>query len=140
MKAPGRTLLPCFVAIVGLAALTADIVGAEPTLSRQDRQGGVTVTATLLASATADGPLRVKVVLDTHSVSLDDLVFEKIVAVRVPEGGDVAPVGIEEVKGGGHHREAVLVFGAPRGPVLIVVKNVGGVAERNFSWDLPATR
>ncbi|MGH7333920.1 MAG: hypothetical protein ACREKS_14505 [Candidatus Rokuibacteriota bacterium] len=98
------------------------------------------MTVALMTSAPADGPLRVKVVLDTHSVSLDDLAFEKIVAFRAPDGSDVGPVAIEEVKGGGHHQEAVLVFGALRGPVLIVVKDVGGVAERSFSWDLPAAR
>lgn len=134
---PLRTLLSWVIAIVVLTALVAD---AEPILSRQDRRGGVTVTATLMSPATTDEPLRVKVVLDTHSVSLDDLAFEKIATLRKPDGSDVAPVAIEDVKGSGHHREAVLVFGTRRGPVLIVVKDVGGVAERSFSWDLPAAR
>lgn len=83
MKQPLRTLLPYVVAIVVLTAPAADAVAAEPTLSRQDRQGPATVTATLLAPVTADGPLRVKVALDTHSVNLDDLAFENIVALRV---------------------------------------------------------
>jgi hypothetical protein len=28
----------------------------------------------------------------------------------------------------------------PRGPVLIIVKNVGGVPQRSFSWELPAEK
>jgi hypothetical protein len=142
MKQPLRTLLPYVVAIVVLAAPVANAVAAEPTVSRQDRQGPVTVTATLLPPATADGPpLRVKVVLDTHSVNLDDLAFESIVALRVPDGSDVEPIAIEQAKGGGHHREAVVVFPAPGagGGPRIVVKNVGGVRERIFTWDLPAS-
>ena len=40
------------------------------------------------------------------------------------------------------HRNAVLVFPPPAqpGPVQIVVKDVGGVAERSFSWELPPPR
>jgi hypothetical protein len=140
MKAPLGALFPSVIVVVILTALATNAIGAEPTLSRENRRGGVTVTATLLAPATAGGPLRVKVVLDTRSVSLDDLAFEKVVAFRAPDGSDVAPCAIEKVKGSGHHREAVLVFGARRDPVVIVVKDVGGVAERLFSWDLPAAR
>lgn len=78
-------------------------------------------------------------VLDTHSVGLDDIAFEHAVAMRTPDGTDLAPEAVE-AKGGGHHRRAVVVFPplAQAGVVRIVVKNVGGVAERIFSWDLPA--
>lgn len=138
MKKTRRLLLSGTGAIAIAMVLAANSVAVEPTLSREDRRGGVTVTATLLPSVTADGPLRVKVVLDTHSVGLDDLAFERIVALRAPDGSDVTPVAIEEAKGSGHHREAVVVFGGSHNPVLIVVKNVAGVAERSFSWELPA--
>ncbi len=123
-----------------LMVLAVNAIAADSALSREDRQGGVTVTATLLPSVAADEPLRVKVVLDTHSVGLDDLAFERIVALRTADGSDVPPVAIEAAKGSGHHREAVVVFEAKRGPVLIVVKNVAGVAERSFSWELPSAR
>ncbi len=140
MRKTMRLLLSWAVAVAIVTTLSANAIAVEPTLSREDRRGGVTVIATLLPSVTADGSLRVKVVLDTHSVSLDDLAFENIVVLRTPDGSDIAPVAIEEAKGSGHHREAVMVFGALRDPVLIVVKNVAGVAERSFSWKLPATR
>jgi hypothetical protein len=125
-----------------LMVLAANATAVEPTLSRQDRQGPVTVTATLIPSVTADGPLRVKVALDTHSVNLDDLAFQTIVALRAPDGNDVEPSAIEQTKGGGHHREAVVVFPAPgaSGGLRVVVKNVGGVGERIFTWELPAGR
>ena len=65
-----------------------------------------------------------------------------MVALRTPDGTDIAPVAVEQTSGAGHHREAVLVFPplARPGDVRIVVKNVGGVAERSFSWELPPTR
>jgi hypothetical protein len=92
----------------------------------------VTVTATPVPSPTGDGPLRIKVVLDTHSV----------VALPTPDGGDLAPVAIEQAKGGGHHREAVAVFAAvgDTARLRLVVKGVGGVGERLFTWELPASR
>jgi hypothetical protein len=44
---------------------------------------------------------------------------------------------VEQASGSGHHREAVLVFPpiAQPGPVRILVRNVGGVAERTFLWE-----
>jgi hypothetical protein len=140
MKKTRRLLLSWAGVIAVLTVLAVNAIAVEPTLSREDRRGGVTVTATLLPSVTADGPLRVKVVLDTHSVGLDDLAFEDIIALRAPDGSEVPPVAIEEAKGSGHHREAVVVFAGVRNPVLIVVKNVAGVAERSFSWEMPAAR
>ena len=102
-----------------------------------------TVAATLMGQRPADGePLRVKVVLDTHSVSLDDLRFEEIVALRISDGSDVPPTALEQMSGSGHHREAVVVFATVAGgtPLRLVVKNVGGVSERLFIWDLPGHR
>ena len=58
------------------------------------------------------------------------------------EGSDLAATAVEQASGSGHHREAVIVFPplAQPGRVRIVVKNVGGVAERAFDWELPAAR
>jgi hypothetical protein len=136
-----REFFLSWAGIVGILLLAVNAVAADPAaLFREDRRGGVTVTATLLPSVTAEGPLRVKVVLDTHSVSLDDLAFESIVALRAADGSDVSPAAIEEARGSGHHREAIVVFAAITNPVVIVVKNVAGVTERSFSWDPPETR
>lgn len=99
----------------------------------------MTVAVTLLAVEADSGSVKAKVVLDTHSVGLDGIAFEEAVTLRTAAGADVRPSSVE-LKGSGHHREAVVVFKAPRGAVQIVMKNVGGVAERTFSWELPATR
>lgn len=120
-------------------ALFVGIAAAEPLPSRENRQGPVTVSVTVL-SAAAGEPLRVKVVLDTHSVNLDRVVFEEAVGLRITEGRDLAAASVEQVTGSGHHREAVLVFPAvaDSGPVRIVVRNVGGERERLFEWERSA--
>jgi hypothetical protein len=47
---------------------------------------------------------------------------------------------VEGSRGSGHHREAVVVFPpvTQRGPVRVVVRNVGGIGERVFVWESPA--
>lgn len=129
---------------VALAILLApELVAAQQGLSKRDGQGPVSVTVTLIEAPATGGPAKVKVSLDTHSVPLDGIKFEEVVALGGPDGAVIAPTAVEEAKGAGHHREAVLAFPPlPAGAreVRIVVRNVGGVGERNFAWDLPIGR
>jgi hypothetical protein len=113
---------------------------AQEGLTRRDTQGPVTVVVTLIQSPTPGTPVRAKVVLDTHSAGLDGVAFEQAVSMRTSSGAEVVPTAVEQASGSGHHREAVLVFPPPPqgGSVQIVVKNVGGVAERTFTWALSA--
>jgi len=87
--------------------------------------------------------IKARVVFDTHAGSLDSIAVEQSVTLRRADGADVAPVRVEPVPGGGgHHRQAIVVFpaAAEPGEVRIVVKNVGGIAERMFRWSLPLAR
>lgn len=110
---------------------------AQEGLTKRDAQGPVTVVVTLIPSPTPGAPIKAKVVLDTHSVALDGVAFEQAVAIRTPDGAEVLPSAVEQASGSGHHREAVLVFPPlPQpGSVRIVVRKVGGVAERTFLWE-----
>jgi hypothetical protein len=97
------------------------------------------VAVTLAAPPQVGVPIRATVILDTHTVALDGVVFEQAVVLRTPEGAEVAPAAVEGVRGGGHHSQAVVIF-APvtqPGTVRILVRNVGGIAERSFVWELP---
>ena len=130
---------------VGVAVALASLLGpglllAQQGLSKRDGQGPVSVTVTLIEAPVTGTPVRVKVSLDTHSVPLDGIKFEEVVALGGPAGAAIAPTAVEQAKGAGHHREAVLAFPpVPVGAreVRIVVRNVGGAGERNFAWDLP---
>lgn len=127
----------CFVRamlVVGFVAAVAGVAGAQAPTKR-DAQGPVTVAVTPIEGSKAGAPLRVRVTLDTHSVGLDGVVFERSVILRGADGAEIPPSGVEQVKGGGHHREATLVFPSrPQGELHVVVKDVGGVAERSFRW------
>lgn len=130
-----RTAVVVLVALV----LWAVITEADPSLTRRDASGPVTVIVTLTAPPAVGAPLTAKVVLDTHSAVLDGIVFDQAVVMRAADDREIAP-RVETITGGGHHREAILVFPAlaAAGPVRLVVKNVGGVAERTFVWDTAA--
>ena len=127
---------------VGLAitVLTmAGSAGAQPVLTQRDGQEGVTVVVTLAAPPQVGVPIRATVVLDTHTVALDGIAFERALVLRTPEVGEVPPTSVEGATGSGHHRQAVLSLPPvmQSGTLRIVVKNVGGVAERSFAWELP---
>jgi hypothetical protein len=131
-----RTWLWMTAAVVVIAASSS---GAEDAATKRDRQGPVTVALTLMDSSAAG--VKVRAALDTHSGSLDGIALEKAVSLRRPDGTE-APSAVEQATGGGHHRQAVVVFPATAGAseVRIVVKNVGGIAQRDFRWSLPQAR
>lgn len=131
------------VAVALVSLLVPGLLAAQGGLSKRDGQGPVAVTVALIEAPAPGGPVRVKVSLDTHSVTLDGIKFEDVVVVGGPDGAAIAPTAVEQAKGAGHHREAVLVFAPlPAGAreVRITVRNVGGVGERNFNWELPIGR
>jgi len=78
----------------------------------------------------------------THAGSLDGIVLEQAMSLRAPSGAGIASAAVEQATGDGHLRQAVVVFPAAAGATElgIVVKNVGGVAERAFRWGVPPAR
>lgn len=75
-------------------------------------------------------------VLDTHSLNLDGYRWEQIVSLRGRDGTWLAPGAVEQARGSGHHREAVLRFpaGSTDGTIEVVVAGVANVKERLFRW------
>jgi hypothetical protein len=128
-----RTVFVLTLIVVQLGALSE----AQDGLTKRDAQGPVTVIVTLMPAPTPGIPIKAKVVLDTHSVALDAIAFERVAMIRTPGGVEMAPSAVEQATGSGHHREAVLVFlPAPStGRIQIVIKNVGGINERTFTWE-----
>ena len=124
--------------------------GSPQNLTQEDKQGAVTVTATLLTpdKPRADGKLGVQVKLDTHAVDLDQYQLEKLAVLQDAQGREIQAVGLESPSGSGHHREGVLTFpgtDASGKPLLspeaksltLLLRGIGGVEERVFRWQLP---
>src|SRR3990170_679839 len=107
------------------------------SLTMEAQAAGVTAKATY-KNPGAPAPV-FDVVLDTHSVELDQYRFEDIVALRDQAGGEHDPELVSS-KGSGHHREATVEFkGADltgSDYVELVIKDVAGIPERVLRFDL----
>lgn len=99
--------------------------------------GGVTAKVTYLNPKSSDDS-RFQVVLDTHSVALDGYDLKTITTLRDDTGKNYAPTAAEN-KGGGHHRDVTLIFpkiSADAKRLEMVIKDVAGVKERTFRWNV----
>lgn len=127
-----------WLTVSGLAGYYGEIFAAvESDLTQTVSGGGVTVKATYVNPKSTDEP-RFVVVVDTHSVNLDAYDLKSIAVLRDDTGKTYLATGVES-KGGGHHREATLSFPkvSPESKRLeLVIKDVGGVRERSFRWDV----
>lgn len=122
----------------GMFSTNASNSDASPGYASQTVEGGnVTVTVTPLALKPG-APLEFDIAMNTHSVDLSyDML--KAVALRDDQGREYTPTAWDGPGAGGHHREGKIKF-APlssnsKGLVLLV-KNVAGVAERVYRWEL----
>lgn len=108
----------------------------DGVLAQTDEQNSVTVTVTPSIVAGA-AEWRFRVVMDTHSVELNDDVAHAA-TLTDDEGTPYQIIGWEGAPVGGHHREGDLVF---RGGAVVpetltlTLESIGG-ATRRFSWQL----
>jgi len=125
--------------------------------TRSDATGGsVTVDAALMTpgSLAADetlGPLMdqlsaeefgILLAFNTHSVDLAGYDLTTMASLQTPQG-EVQPVRWIDESGGSHHRSGVLVFPsgevdlAGSGEIVLTLRGIAEVAERQLSWPLP---
>jgi manganese oxidase len=117
---------------------------APVNLTQSAEAGAVTIKATPLnlydSQATA---LNFEIVMDTHSVDLD-VALAQMAFLRV---GDREIVATEwQAPAGGHHVEGALSFPAVDDSgqrwlqgataVTLVIRDLAGIAERSFTWDM----
>ena len=106
--------------------------------TQTNAEGSVEVSVTALRGGAADADWSFTVELNTHSGSLDDDLAAAS-ELRDGQGNVYTPVAWDGAPPGGHHREGILKF-APISPyptsLALVVKGVGGVAERTFTWQI----
>jgi hypothetical protein len=116
----------------------------QPSAATQTSEGGG-VTVAVTWQGPSAGPV-FEVAMDTHSVDLDQYDLRQLALLRNDQGQEVQPNRWDAPEGG-HHRKGTLSF--PRqtadgseamGPDThkseLVIRDVGGVAERRFEWTL----
>ncbi len=105
--------------------------------SKTDNQAAVSITVTSIDISSQSKEWKFDIVMDTHSVELDQDMTESAVLID-GQDKEYKPIGWEGPSGG-HHREGVLVFD-PIEPmpkyIELKIKNIGGVTERLFKWNI----
>lgn len=106
--------------------------------AKTDARGPVSITVTPQVLGKDDPQWKFEVAFNTHSDSLDQDPVR--VTTLVDDKGNVRkPLSWQGAGPGGHHREGALAFNAVQPipqTVEIKIKDVGGVPERSFKWDL----
>lgn len=123
--------------LTGLLGINESFAATASHTTQTVSGGGVTVKVTYLDPKTTN-QLRFQVVLDTHSVNLDGYDLKTITVLRDETGKNYLPTEVEN-KGSGHHREVTVIFPKVAGEAKrleVVIKDVAGMKERTFRWDL----
>ncbi len=119
-------------------------------LTRRHQGDAVEISLTYMnpLGQAEDGNLTFEMRMNTHSVELDQYQMEKLSFLKDDQGNEYPALGLFNPGGGGHHRFGMLKF-APKGKggreiagqgskyFQIIIRNVAGVKERSFRWDLP---
>ena len=132
--------LTSFLVVLFLGSLTPateTFAAGASDLTQSVSGGGVTVKVTYLNPKSSEPP-RFSAALDTHSVNLDSYELKSLALLRDEAGKVYRPTAAEN-KGSGHHREVILTFPRISGAAKrleLVIKDVAGVRERTFRWDL----
>jgi hypothetical protein len=104
--------------------------------SKIDEQASVTVTVTPTLLSEESEEWKFDVVMDTHSVELDQDMTK--IAILIDEQGKEYKALNWEGPTGGHHREGIITFNkitpAPKS-VELKISDIGGVV-RSFTWQL----
>jgi len=104
--------------------------------SRIDDQANVTVTVTPIQLSRNSDEWKFNVVMDTHSVELDQNMINIVVLID-DQGTRYSPLNWEG-SSGGHHREGVLTFQGIVTSTKFIELKISGIGDvtRDFTWQL----
>jgi len=106
--------------------------------TQTDEEQRVVVKATPVTLSKAEPIWKFTVSFTTHSGDLDQDPTKAVVLVD-DSGNTFQPTAWEGPGPGGHHREGTLTFNAIQPSpkfIELKVKDVGGISERSFKWNL----
>lgn len=108
------------------------------TEGKQQSADDVSIEINYLSGKSGENKLVFEISLNTHSVDLDDIDFQKSVVME-KDGQTFIPLDVE-ISGSGHHRSAVLSFPGVGVPLKIVFLGTAEIEKKEFEFkELPAT-
>jgi len=104
---------------------------------KTDDQALITVTVTPVDVSAQSKEWKFNIVMDTHSVELDQDMTKTAVLVD-GQGKEYKPMRWEGMPAGGHHREGSLVFEQIKSDQKSIELKISGIGDvaRNFYWQL----
>ncbi|MBI5356627.1 hypothetical protein HZB78_03365 [Candidatus Collierbacteria bacterium] len=99
----------------------------------QQPAGQVSVEVNYLAGKSDENKIVFEVSLNTHSVDLDDIDFQKSVILEA-SGRKFSPVAVK-TEGANHHRSAEVKFNRVSAPLKIIFLETPEVARQEFMFD-----
>lgn len=110
----------------------------EIVVDTQQSAGDVSVEINYLSGKSDESKIVFEISLNTHSVDLDDIDFQKAVVME-KDGQTFIPLDVE-ISGSGHHRSAELSFPGVGVPLKIVFLGSKEIEKKEFEFiELPAT-
>lgn len=112
---------------------------ASLSATKSNNEGAVTVEVTPIVLSPGESP-KFQVTFTTHFVELDFNIDDVVYLTDDKESAVDSPRWIGSSPGG-HHRNGELDFGGRLGlntkSVTLTFKNIAGIANRKFNWNLP---
>ena len=108
--------------------------------TRNDNQGNVMIAATYQGAEQKDGPVSIKLALNTHMVDLSQYDIQRLSYLQFD---DQTPIQAAKwvQSGEGHHIRGTLTFAGSAGKSVkklrLILKGIGGIDQRVFEWQLP---
>ncbi|QQG38259.1 MAG: hypothetical protein HYS26_01775 [Candidatus Kaiserbacteria bacterium] len=120
------------------ASVQSNVLAEGTWETKTNNEASVTVAVTPLSLGGSASEWRFKVVLDTHTGSLDRDLLETT-TLSDGSGATYRASRWEGDPPGGHHREGELTFeriDPTPSRITIRINDLGGVPERTLSWDI----
>ncbi len=115
---------------------------SDPVQSNEEGSVTIEVEWIEIENLAEKDSLTFYVVMNTHSVDLDDYDLGELATLRDDSGNEYQPVSWES-EPGGHHRSGTLTFSLPDSLrqgraeyVEVVIRSVAGIDERVLKWAL----
>ncbi len=132
-----KLFLPILILIPLIVLVLIFKSGLSQSLPRNSNSptpdSAVTVSVNFQPSQSDAQTLDFEVVLNTHSVDLDDIDFQK--SVILEKSGQQFPPLEVKTEGAGHHRSAVVKFTRVAPPLKIIFSETPQTARQEFEFD-----
>lgn len=99
-----------------------------------DQASGVEVTA-VYEKDKSRNQLFFKLYFNTHAADYSGYDFQSNIVIKDSQGKEYKALSVAK-EGAGHHQSIEIIFPFPSSPFNLVVKNLAGVPERIFNWQI----